>query len=125
MKTNPSILIAEPKETLSSELSTFLEEMGFNILPVKTLNDTLLALQSQGVDVLVLDAELLGDDCAFLSIIKGMEEDLPIILCAAVNTPEFESKVRQQRIFFYHIKSFGTQDLEMAIRNAIGKIRQY
>ena len=36
-------------------------------------------------------------------------------------TPEFESKVRKQRIFFYHIRSFGTQDLKMAISNAINK----
>jgi DNA-binding NtrC family response regulator len=73
------------------------------------------------VDVLVLDAALLGEDVGFISIIKGMEENLPVIICAEVNTPEFESKVRHQRIFFYHIKSFGTQDLEMAISNAINK----
>lgn len=115
-------MIAEPADGLCGELTPFLEKTGFRVIRVRTLKETFLTLQSQRVDVLVLDAALLGDDCGFISIIKGMEEDLPIIICAEVNTPELESKIRQQNIFFYHIKSFGTQDLEMAISNAVFKL---
>ena len=121
MGTAKTILISEPGDVLSSQLNSFLTELGFNRIHVKTLKETLLTIQGQKVDVLVLDADLLGDDCGFISIIKGMEEDLPIILCAETNTPEFESKVRRERIFFYHIKSFGAQDLEMAISNALNR----
>ncbi|MBW1888095.1 MAG: hypothetical protein JRI52_07070 [Deltaproteobacteria bacterium] len=116
---NKTILIAEPTEMLSLELHPFLADIGFKTIQGRTLKETLLTLQNQIVDVLVLDAALLGEDCGFISIIKGIEQDLPIILCAETNTPEFEGKVRQQRIFYYHIKSFGIQDLEMAISNAI------
>ena len=121
MKRDKSILIAEPTASLSSELNPFFEANGLSCVHVNTLQETLLTLQNRRVDVLVLDAALLGDDCGFISIIKGIEENLPVILCAGVNTPEFESKARQQRIFFYHIKSFGIQDLEMAIANAMSK----
>jgi len=78
-----------------------------------------LTLQNQGVDALVLDAALLEEDCGFISVIKGIERDLPIIICAGSNTPELESNIRQQKIFYYHINSFGIEDLEMAISNAI------
>jgi DNA-binding NtrC family response regulator len=122
MGTRRTILIAEPGKALSSELEPFMSEMGFSTIPARTLKETLLTLQSQAVDVLLLDATLLQEDCGFISIIKGIEEGIPIIICAETNTPEFESKVRQQRIFFYHIKSFGKQDLEMAISNAINRI---
>ena len=121
MGNNKTVLIAEPTEILSSELHTFLDDMGFGTIRVKTLKETMLTLQQQRVDVLVLDATLLEEDCQFISVIKGIEEDLNIIICAETNTPEFESKVRKQRIFFYHIRSFGTQDLKMAISNAINK----
>ena len=121
MRSDKSIIIADPTEVLASELRSFLLEKGFNSILVKTLKETLLTLQSQMADVLILDAALLEEDCGFISIIKGIEEDLPIIICAETNTPEFESRVRQERIFFYHIKSFGNQDLEMAISNAIQK----
>jgi DNA-binding NtrC family response regulator len=125
MKTDKTILIAEPSGMLSSELGSYLTVSSFNTIQVRTLKETLLTLQTQRVDVLVLDAALLDEDCGFISIIKGMEENLPIIICAETNTPEFESSVRQQRIFFYHIKSFGTQDLEMAISNAVQKSSHY
>ena len=88
-------------------------------MSVNTLKETLLTLQSQRVDVLVLDAELLEEDCGFISVIRGIEKDLPIIVCAGKNTPELESRIRQQKIFYYHIKPFGIQDLEMAISNAV------
>jgi DNA-binding NtrC family response regulator len=122
MGSGTTILIAEPAQVLSNELSPFLHKRGFNEIQVRTLKETLLTLQSQRVNALVLDANLLGDDCEFISIIKGMHEALPIIICADTNTPEFESEVRHQKIFFYHIKSFGIQDLEMAISNAVNKI---
>jgi DNA-binding NtrC family response regulator len=64
----------------------------------------------------------LKDDVEFVSIIKGMEKGLPIIVCAETNTPELESRFRHQGIFFYHIKSFGMHDLEIAILNAINKL---
>jgi DNA-binding NtrC family response regulator len=122
MSSDKTILIAEPKEALASELHEFLTDMGFIRIHATTLKETLLTLQSQRVDVLVLDANLLEEDCQFISVIKGIEENLPIIICAETNTPEFESKIRQQRIFFYHIRSFGTDDLEMAISNALQKL---
>jgi DNA-binding NtrC family response regulator len=122
MGTEKTILVAEPFDGLISELREFLNTKEFMALSVKTLKETLLTLQAQRVDALILDAALLEEDCGFISIIKGMEPGLPIIICSETNTPEFESKVRKERIFFYHIKSFGIQDLEMAISNAVNGI---
>jgi DNA-binding NtrC family response regulator len=119
MVTRKTILIAEPTEALSEELSPFLAETDLNLIQRRTVKETLLTLQNMSVDVLLLNSSLLEEDCGFISIIRGIAEDLRIIICAENNTPEFESNARQQRIFYYHIKAFGTQDLEMAISNAI------
>jgi DNA-binding NtrC family response regulator len=116
------ILFAEPVEALSRELHPFASQKGYRTLLAKTLKETLLTLQKQKADVLVLDAALLAEDCEFISVIKGLGQDLPVIICSETNTPELESKIRQQKIFYYHIKPFGTQDLEMAISNAISGI---
>ena len=113
------ILFAEPIEANPAEFYSGFEDKGYRIISVKTLKETLLTLQNLRVDVLVLDAALLEEDCGFISVIKGMEKDLPIIICSTTNTPELESKIRKQGIFYYHIRSFGTQDLEMAISNAV------
>lgn len=117
----PAVLIAEPVGSIMEELGEFLEGLGCDTIRVSTLKDVLLTLQNQGVDLLILDASLLEEDCDLISVIKGMAPDVPVILCAERNTPEFERRVRQQRVFFYHIKSFGSQDLKMAVSNAINK----
>ncbi len=122
MREKKSLLIAEPKPSLCLELNIFSRINDMKMICVNTLKKTLQAIQNNIIDVLVLDADLLKEDVDFVSIIKGMEKNLPIIICAETNTPELESKFRQQGIFFYHIKSFGMNDLEMAILNAINKL---
>jgi DNA-binding NtrC family response regulator len=117
-----TILFAEPSEGLSTDLGEFVAQKGYRTIIVTTLKETLLTLQNQGADVLVLDAVLLEKDCELITVIKGMEKNLPVIICSEINTPELESKIRQQKIFYYHIKSFGKEDLEMAISNAINGI---
>jgi DNA-binding NtrC family response regulator len=113
-----TIVFAEPNDPLPPELETFLAEKGHDAVRVRSLKETLLTLQKRHADLLVLNASLLEEGCEFISVIKNMERDLPIIVCAEANTPELESRIRQQRIFYYHIKSFGVHDLEMAISNA-------
>jgi DNA-binding NtrC family response regulator len=119
MNPQKTILIAEPAGVLSASLHAFASERGFTLLKTGNLKETLLALQGSRVDVLVLHAILLEKDCEFISVIKGMERDLPVIICADANTAELESSIRKQGIFYYHIQSFGIQDLEMAISNAV------
>jgi len=119
MNDHKTILIAEPDEALSKNLEAFSKDKRFTLLKTGNLKETLLTLQGQRVDVLVLHAVLLEKDCEFISVIKGMERDLPVIICADANTAELESRIRKQGIFYYHIQSFGIEDLEMAISNAV------
>lgn len=119
MDTSKTILFAEPGEAASRALGPLLTDRGYEPVLAKTLKETLLTLQALRVDALVLDASLLEEDTDFISVIKGMERDLPIIVCSEINTPELERRIRKHGIFYYHIRSFGIQDLEMAVSNAI------
>ncbi len=114
-----TLILAEPVSALSSDLDAFLTKNGYQSICARSLEETLLTLQNQKIDALVLDSALLREDFGFIPVIKGIERNLPIIICAASNTPELETKIRKQGIFYYHIKSFGIQDLEMAISNAV------
>ena len=80
MDTSKTILIAEPTDTLSSGLRAFLSDDMFSTIRIKTLKETLLTLQSQSVDVLVLDAVLLKEDCDFISIIRVL-----LRICASLS----------------------------------------
>ena len=119
MDVKKTILIAEQAGSTPRELEIFAKKRGLLLLKADNLKDVLLTLQEHRIDSLVLDAALLEADCGFISVIKGMEKNLPIIVCAEKNTPELESEIRKYQIFYYHIKSFGIEDLVMAIANAV------
>lgn len=120
-----TVLISDPNGALRRELKEFLESAGVSPMSAATIKDTLLTLQRTAVDVLVLDSSMLGDDCSIIPIVKGIQHSVPVIVCAEVNSPELERCARQKGIFFYHIKSFGSQDLEMAILSALQKASHY
>jgi hypothetical protein len=42
-------------------------------------------------------------------------------MTSAQNTPELEARILHQKAFYYHVKSFGTDDLILAVRNAVEK----
>ncbi len=119
MDQNKTILIAERTGKTPKKLESFAQAQGYEMLKANNLKDVLLTLQKNRIDSLVLDAALLEKDCGFISVIKGIEKNLPIIVCAEKNTPELESEIRKYQIFYYHIKSFGIEDLVMAIANAV------
>jgi DNA-binding NtrC family response regulator len=54
-----------------------------------------------------------------VGILKAVDAGLPIILTAERNTRELESKVREQDIFYYYIKSFDAEELRLAVLEAM------
>ena len=79
-------------------------------------------IQQEPVSVLIMDVGL--KDMAWeeaVPIIKGLDPFLPIIITSAHNTPELEANILNHEIFFYHVKSFGSEELILAVKNALEK----
>ncbi|HAY21877.1 response regulator [Desulfobacca acetoxidans] len=115
-----TLLIAEHGCELSDCLHPWLIENGHQCLKVDNIKDVLMTLQTEKVNVLVMDVSLpesLGYDA--ISIIKGLYRRLPVIVTADENNPEQESRIRRKGIFYYHVKSFGVDELMLAISNAL------
>jgi len=120
-----TLLIAERGCGLAQSLNFWVTEQGHRLKSVDNIKDLLMTLQHEKVHVLVMDAclpEELGYEA--ISIIKGLDRKLPIIITADQNNPEQESRIRQQGIFYYHVNSFGMDDLILAISNAMVRSSQ-
>jgi len=120
METYGTLLVAERGRDLTGGLSVWARENGHLLLSVDNLKDLIMTLQKQKVNVLVMDVclpDALGVEA--IPIIKGICQKLPIIITAEENNPEQESQVRQKGIFYYHVKSFGVDELMLAISNAM------
>lgn len=117
-----TLLIGEPGCKLATELDPWVVDQGYKVRAVENIKDVFLTLQCEKINVLVMDVCLPEEmGCEAISIIKSMYRNLPIIVTTDENNPELESSVRQTGIFYYHVKSFGMDELILAISSAMAR----
>jgi two-component system phosphate regulon response regulator OmpR len=118
-------LVAAHGGALARNLDFWITDQGHRLKTVDNIKDLLMTLQNEKIQVLVMDVRL-PEDLGYeaISIIKGLDRKLPIIITADENNPEQESRIRQQGIFYYHVNSFGPDDLILAISNAMVRSSQ-
>ena len=117
-----SILIIDPNHDERTVMASFLRSEGYEVANGSNLADAIKMLSSNTVPCVILDVDL-PDVKGYeaVSILKNMNPDIKIIMTTQKNTKELEAKVRAQDIFFYFIKSFGKDELRLAIQNAFNK----
>ena len=115
-----TLLVAERGCELAQSLNFWVTEHGHRLKAVDNIKDLLMTLQNEKIHVLVMDVRLpeeMGYEA--ISIIKGLDRKLPIIITADENNAEQESRIRQQGIFYYRVNLFGVVELLLAIANAM------
>ena len=96
------------------------EGLGVNISA--KASEAIRTIQQEHVSAMILDVgikDMPWEDV--VPIVKGIDASLPIIMTSSFNTPELEANILRQKTFYYHVKSFGTEDLLLAVRNAVEK----
>lgn len=118
--TTPKIMVADGDRGSLEAIHALLFQEGYQVQKACRLFDVFQCLQREKIDVLILDVqmpEMKGYEA--IPLIRGIDPQLPIIMTAEENSPELESQVRHHRVFYYHIKSFGLEELKLAVENAI------
>ena len=107
---------------MSEKLYQIFRKERFVVSLTERVSEAIRKIQEEHFSVLILDVGV--KDMAWseaIPIMKGLDAHLPIIMTSDYNTPELEAAILRQRAFYYHVKSFGTDDLILAVRNAIDK----
>jgi CheY-like chemotaxis protein len=113
------VLIIDPDPKERRDLVHSLKEDPYFIDTGKSLLEAIKKVSGGGFDCLVMDInlpEMKGYEA--VPILKNLDPDLKIIMTTKKNTKPLEAKVREQDIFFYFIKSFGKEELRLAIKSA-------
>jgi DNA-binding response OmpR family regulator len=119
------ILIIDPDGRQRKDLAAFLEKESYYVETGKGLPEALKKVSAGGFSCLVMDVnlpEMKGYEA--VSIIKSIDPGIKIIMTTKKNSKSLEAKVRKQDIFFYFIKSFGKEELKLAIKNAFGNYKE-
>ena len=116
------ILIIDPDERQRNQLSSFLKKENYYVETGKGLQEAIKKVSEGSFNCLIMDVklpEIKGYEA--VPIIKNIDPNIKVIMTTNKNTKKLEAKVREQDIFFYFIKSFGKEELKLAINSAFYK----
>ena len=114
------ILVVDPDQKAVEAWRTCLAIQGLNVESAPGVKEAAEKLKVLHCGCLVIDVDLprmKGYEA--VPILQAMVPNAKIIMTAAANTRELESKVRQQDVFYYHIKSFSASELASAVSDAL------
>jgi CheY-like chemotaxis protein len=125
MAVEKRVLIVDADPKARRELVHSLKEDGYVLETGKNLSEAIKKVSGEGFDCLVMDIdlpEIKGYEA--VPVLKKLDPRLKIILTTKKNDKRREAKAREQDIFFYFIKSFGKDELKLAIRNAFNPYKE-
>ncbi len=113
------ILIIDPDPRERKVMVQYLHGERYTVETGKNLSEAIKKISEGYYNCLILDIdlpEMKGYEA--VPILKNLDQKLKVIITTKKNTKRLEAKVREQDIFFYFIKSFGKEELKLAIKNA-------
>ena len=116
------VLLIDPDGRDRASIAKFLEKEQYKVTTGKGLTDAMKKLSDGNYDCVIMDVnlpEMKGYDA--ISILKNIDPQMKIIMTTKKNSKRLEARVREQDVFFYFIKSFGNEELKLAINNAFIK----
>jgi len=118
MNMEKRLLLIDPDAGARLATASFLRRQKYSVETGKNLTEALKKLASGTFRCLLLDVdipEMKGYEA--VRILKNMDPTIKVIMMTQKNTKKLEAKVREQDIFFYFIKSFGKEELKLAVNN--------
>ncbi len=119
------VLIIDPDHKARRDLAHFLRKECYVLETGKNLSEAIKKVAEGAFDCLVMDIdlpEMKGYEA--VPILKNLDPKLRIILTTQQNDKRREAKARAQDIFYYFIKSFGKDELRLAIRNVFNTYKE-
>jgi DNA-binding response OmpR family regulator len=114
------LLIIDADAKYRNELLNNLKADGYEVDCSNNLTKAIKKMLRNNYRCVIMDVflpEMRGYEA--VSIIKSIDPAVKIIIMTAKNTIKLESKVRQQDIYYYFIKSFGLEELKTAIESSL------
>jgi CheY-like chemotaxis protein len=116
------LMIIKHEKKIVQELSSLFNKNNLILAIEHDQGAAINRAQNAQFDVIVLDANIKGMPTEqMIQILRGIDPGVKIIVKTNENSKELEAKVRREKIYYYHLDSFGIDDLELAIKSALSK----
>jgi len=120
------LMILETNPEMTQELLQSLSATGYVADLKHDLGEAINCAQHFPYDVVVLDANVKGMPIEHtIQIFRYINSNAKIIIKTDSNSKDLEAKIRKEKIYYYHLDSFGIADLIMAIQSAVNQKRKF
>ncbi len=119
------ILVVDPDPKATEDWRACLSAEGINVEKAGSVKEAATKLKVLRCGCMIVDVdlpEMKGYEA--VPILKAIQPRAKVIMTARMNSKELESKVRQQDVFYYHIKSFSASELASAVSGALQASRK-
>ncbi len=114
------VLVVDADKEARLEFSSLLGN--YEVESVETIDEAFKRIKENFFDCVILDVSIEGfQGYKAVPIIRTLSPKTEVIATARENSKELEVKVREQDIFYYYIKTFGVEELKLAVRNIFRK----
>ena len=114
------ILVVDADPKAVEECRSALVARGLNVESASNVAEAAEKLKLLNCCCLIIDVDLpqmKGYEA--VPILRAIEPDVKVIMTASTNTRDLETRIRQQDVFYYHIKSFSSSELASAVADAL------
>ena len=123
-----NILIIDPDRDVWETYIALFKNDAYNLEFCSSFTECVEMVSDIQFECLIMDVFLPDmEGWTAVPIIKQLCPNLKIIMTSAHNSILLESKVRNQNVFYYHIKSLDIEELKLAVYNVfqnIGKMKE-
>ncbi len=114
------VLVLDPDSKAVEDWRACLRVDGISVEQASSVKEAAAKLKNLQCGCMVVDVDLPGmRGYEAVPILKAIQPRAKVIMTARMNSKDLESKVRQQDVFYYHIKSFSASELASAVRGAL------
>jgi CheY-like chemotaxis protein len=104
---SPSVLVSDDDPYMRRLLRAFLIRAGYHVVEAADGNDVILVIESEQIDVVILDKEMPGmNGLDVLSYLRQRCSRIPVILITAFGGPEVAEESRRRGACRYVEKPF-------------------
>lgn len=117
---NKDILIIDRDTITGKKYQLMFQKLGFTANTCSGLSVAVQKIKKCRFNCIIIDVdlpEMKGYNA--IKLLRMLDSTVKIIVTASNNTKELETKIREQNVFFYYIKSFEIDELKMAVCNAL------
>lgn len=120
MSDKPKILVTDDEKSIRNALREILEFEGYTFLEAENGDTALKTIESERVDLVILDIKMKGmDGIEVLSEIKKREKDLPVIMISGHGTIKIAVEATKNGAYDFLEKPPDLNRLLISIRNAL------